>query len=125
MGTIYGLVIGIILDLSIGTKIGIYSIGLGLIGFVTTIFDKNFSKDSRMTIMVMVIGATVTFEVLAWLLNYIFVSTNIELLNFIKILVIEIIFNLILTIILYPLIQKAGYYIENEYKANTILTRYF
>ncbi len=125
MGTIYGLIIGILLDLSIGTKIGIYSIGLGLIGFVAAIFDKNFSKDSRMTIMVMVVGATVTFEVLVWLLNYIFVSTNVEILNFIKILAIEVIFNLILTIILYPLIQKSGYYIENEYKESSILTRYF
>ncbi len=125
MGTIYGLVVGIILDLMIGNQVGIYSIGLGLIGFVATYFNKNFSKDSRATIMVMVVGATLTFEVLTWLLNYIFVSSHIELLNFIKILVIETIFNLILTIILYPLIQKTGYYIENEYKANTILTRYF
>ncbi len=125
MGTIYGLVVGIILDLMIGNQVGIYSIGLGLIGFVATYFNKNFSKDSRATIMVMVVGATLTFEVLTWLLNYIFVSSNIELLNFVKILVIETIFNLILTIILYPLIQKTGYYIENEYKANTILTRYF
>ena len=32
---------------------------------------------------------------------------------------------LIITIILYPLIQKFGYAIEEEYKGNKILTRYF
>ena len=32
---------------------------------------------------------------------------------------------LIIVIILYPLIQKFGYSIENEYKGNKILTRYF
>ncbi len=125
MGGMYGLVVGLFLDFIIGSKIGIYSVGLGLIGFLSAIFDKNFSKDSRMTIMLMVVVATAIFEVLSYLLNYIFVSIHVEILNFIKILAIEIIFNLILTIILYPLIQKFGYYIENEYKGNKILTRYF
>lgn len=125
MGLIYGLIIGFILDFVIGTKIGIYAIGLGLIGFLAAIFDKNFSKDSRMTIMFMVLGATIIFEVLSYILNYIFVSTNIEIMNFIIILLIEVIYNLILTIIIYPLIQRFGYYIENEYKGNKILTRYF
>ena len=125
MGSIYGLVVGIFLDMILGSKIGICSIGLGLIGFLAAVFDKNFSKDSRMTIMVMVVVATAIFEIIVYLLNYIFVAINIEIINFIKILAIEVIFNLILTIILYPLIQKCGYYIENEYKENKILTRYF
>jgi len=125
MGAIYGLVVGNLIDLIIGTKVGIYSIGLGLIGFLAGVFDKNFSKDSRMTIMVMGVVATAAFEVLVFLLNYVFLATNIEIVNFVKILVIEVIYNLILTIILYPLIQKFGYYIENEYKGNKILTRYF
>lgn len=125
MGTIYGLVIGLVLDLVIGRKVGINSIGLGLIGFLATVFDKNFSKDSRMTIMVMVVVATIIFEVISYLLNYIFVAMNIEMLNFIKILVIEIIYNLMIVIILYPLMQKFGYYMENEYKGNKILTKYF
>lgn len=125
MGTIYGLIIGLILDSIIGTKIGIYSICLGLIGFLSAVFDKNFSKDSRMTIIVMVIVATAIFESLNYLLHYILININIEILNFIKILAIEILYNIILTIIIYPLIQKFGYYMENEYKGNKILTRYF
>lgn len=125
MGTIYGLVIGLLLDLLIGAKVGINSVCLGIIGFLATIFDKNFSKDSRMTIMVMTVASTVVFEVLSYILNYLFVSVYVELLNFIRILAIEVIYNLILTIVLYPLIQKFGYYIENEYKGNKILTKYF
>lgn len=125
MGTIYGIATGLILDLVIGTKVGIYAISLGLIGFLAAVFDKNFSKDSRMTIMLMVLGSTIIFEVLNYLLDYIFLSTNVEILNFIKILIIEVIFNILLTIVIYPLLQKAGYYIENEYKQNKILTRYF
>lgn len=125
MGTIYGIVIGLLLDLILGTKIGINMVGLGLIGFLATLFDKNFSKDSRMTIMVMVVVATIIFEVISYLIRYVWVAINLEIINFIKILVIEIIYNVIITIIIYPLIQKFGYIIENEYKGNKILTRYF
>lgn len=125
MGTIYGIFIGLLLDLILGMKIGINAITLGLIGFLAGVFDKNFSKDSRMTIMVMVFASTLIVEILNYLLKYIFLSINIEIGNFVVILAIEIIYNLLLTIILYPLIQKSGYYIENEYKGNKILTRYF
>lgn len=125
IGTIYGITIGLVIDFLIGTKIGIYAIGLGLIGFLAGVFDKNFSKDSRITIIFMVIGATIIFEVLSYILNYMISGINVEILNFIIILIIEIVYNMILTIILYPLIQKYGYYIEDEYKGNRILTRYF
>lgn len=125
MGTIYGIVIGLFLDLILGMRIGINAVTLGLIGFLAGVFDKNFSKDSRMTIMVMVFGSTLIVEILNYLLRYILLSINVEIGNFVIILAIEIIYNLLLTIILYPLIQKGGYYIENEYKGNKILTRYF
>ena len=125
LGTIYGIATGLFLDLLLGQQIGINAVTLGLIGFLAGVFDKNFSKDSRMTIMLMVFGSTLLLESLNYLLDYMFLGINVEIINFIIILAIEIIYNLILTIILYPLIQKAGYYIENEYKGNTILTRYF
>lgn len=125
MGTAYGVIVGLFLDLVIGRNVGINAVSLGLIGFLAAVFDKNFSKDSRMTIMLMVLVATIVTESLNYLLNYIFLNINVEILNFIKILSIETVYNLILTIIIYQLMQKAGYYIENEYKGNKILTRYF
>ncbi len=125
MGTVYGLVIGFVIDLVIGQRLGINMVSLGLIGLLSAVFDKNFSKDSRMTIMVMTVVATAIFEILSYILNYVILATNIEILNFIKILAIEIIFNLLLTIILYPLMRKFGYIIENEYKGNKIMTQYF
>ena len=125
LGTIYGVVLGLILDFLLGKQIGINAVTLGIVGFLAGVFDKNFSKDSRMTIMLMVLGSTFLLEVLNYLLSYMFSGINIEIIRFSIILTIEIIYNLLLTIILYPIIQKAGYYIENEYKGNKILTRYF
>ena len=125
VGTIYGVAVGLMLDLLLGAQVGINAVTLGLVGFLAGVFDKNFSKDSRMTIMLMVFGSTFLVEVLNYLLDYMFLTINVEIVSFLIILAIEIVYNLILTIILYPLIQKAGYYIENEYKGNKILTRYF
>lgn len=125
IGITYGIVFGLLLDLLVGRRIGITSIGLGIIGFIATKLDKNFSKDNRITLMLMVTCMTVVFEIIIYVLNYMVLSINIEVLNFIQILLIEIIYNTIITIILYPLIQFTGYDIENEFKGNRILTRYF
>ena len=125
MGVIYGAILGIFLDLIFNEKVGQNLFGLVLIGIVATLFDKNFSKDSRITIMFMVLGTTMLFEVLSYFIRYIIYSINVDIINFVKILIIETIYNILITIIIYPLIQKFGYYIENEYKGNRILTRYF
>ena len=125
MGIVYGTIWGIILDLLFEQTICINLIGLVLVGVIAIVFDKNFSKDSRITIMFMVFGTTIVFEVLSYFINYVMYSINIEILKFIEILIIEVIYNIIITIIIYPLIQRFGYYIENEYKGNKILTRYF
>ncbi len=125
MGIIYGVMIGIILDYLFKDKIGINMIGLFLVGLLSIIFNKNFSKDSRITIMLMVSGLTILFEVVSYIISYFLFSMNLEIISFIKILLIEVFYNVIITIIIYPLIQKFGYYIENEYKGNRVLTRYF
>jgi len=125
MGTIYGSIVGIFLDLLFGEIVGVNLFGFALIGIIAALFDKNFSKDSRITIMFMVFGSTVIFEVITFFINYVLYSINVELFNFLIILIIEIVYNILITIIIYPLIQKFGYYIENEYKGNKILTRYF
>jgi len=125
MGITYGIVFGIILDLTIGRKVGITAISLGTIGLASAIFDNNFSKDSRITIMIMVFIATVFFEVINYFLNFIILNINIEIISFIKILIIEAIYNMIITIIIYPLIIKTGYNIEDKFKENKMLTRYF
>ena len=75
--------------------------------------------------MLMVSGLTIIYEVIVYFANYFVFSTSIEMWSFIRILIIEVIFNLFITIIIYPLFQKFGYYIENEFKGNRILTRYF
>lgn len=98
---------------------------LGIVGFIGGYLDKSFSKDSRITMILMVIFSTLVFEFGKYGINIIINNVPIYLLSFVTLLIIEIIYNIILTTILYPLIKKAGYYMENVFKTKNILTRYF
>ncbi len=124
-GIIYGIIYGIFIDIWIGKKMGITSIALAVIGLLGGIFDKNFSKDSRITVMFMGAICTVIYEVIVYIIQYLVIGINIEIIEFIKILLIEVLYNLLLIVILYPLMKTTGYEIENEIKGDKILTRYF
>lgn len=125
LGIILGIIFGFYIDVIIGRQIGISGIMLGIVGGIGELLDKNFSKESRVTIMLMIASCTAIYEIGCYLFNVITLEMNLEIIAFIKILLVEIIYNLIITIIIYPLIQKAGHALEDTFKTKKILTRYF
>lgn len=125
IGISCGFLCGLFLDIVLGKNLGTYTIMFTIISALGVYFDKNFSKDSRITIMIMVASATLLFELGSYLLNVFILNVDIEILPFIKILLIEIIYNAIITIILYPIFQAIGYKIEDTFKGQKILTKYF
>ena len=125
MGVIYGITYGIFLDIWIGKSLGLTSIALALIGLISGMFDKTLSKDNRMTVLLMGIVCTIIYEIVLYFLQYMAFKTNVEILTFAKILLVEVVYNMLLIIILYPLMNKTGYEIEDEIKGNRILTKYF
>lgn len=125
LGISLGVFFGLMIDILIGKKIGVSAIMLGGIGILGGYFDKNFSKESKMTIMLMVIGSTILYEIGIYFINAIIFSYSIEISNLIIKALIETIYNAILTIILYPIMQRVGFFIEDTFKENRILTRYF
>lgn len=124
-GSAFGILFGLSLDFFIGKSIGISAIMLGIIGFLGGYLSKNFSKDSRITMMIMILFATLIYEIGTYMFNYFINSVNIELFYFVKVLLIELVFNLLITIVIYPLIIRFGYKIEENFRENKILTRYF
>ena len=125
MGIIYGIIYGIFIDLWIGKNIGITSIALALIGLISGILDKTFSKDNRLIVILMGIICTIIYEVIFYFMQYMVFDINVEILSFINILLVEAVYNVIIVIIIYPLMKMTGYEIENEVKGDKILTRYF
>ena len=125
VGFILGVTFGTILDFLLGQTVGVTAFLLAVIGLVVEYLDRSFSKDSRIMLMMIVIVGTIFFEVGYYIFKILKHGATFEFVPFVKILIIEIIFNLILTIILYPLIQKIGNKLEDIFKRKKILSRYY
>ena len=120
-GITFGIIFGSLLDFFIGKRIGFNGIMLGISGLVGGILNKGFSKESRIIFMLITFGVTILCEIANYTLQIIIINAQPEYSKFMQILIIEAIYNTILTIILYPLIQKTGNIIEyifNEEKTS-------
>lgn len=124
-GLTFGVIFGLLLDIFISKKIGVSAIMLGAIGLLGGVLDKNFSKDSKITIIGMVMISTFLYEFVTYIINSMIFSYIWEPKGFLVKVVVEIIYNGILTIILYPTMQKIGFSIQDMFKENKILTRYY
>ncbi len=125
VGLIFGLLGGLYLDIVLSKIVGISALGFAIIGILGEVFAKNFAKDSRITIMLMVVGSTLIYESITYFANTLIAGNQIEILAFLRIIAIEIIYNTLLTIILYPIIKKLGYKLEETFEDKKVLTRYF
>lgn len=125
IGITSGILMGAYLDIVIEKTMGPSIIMLGVVGVVGGYFDKNFSKESKLTTMLMIIGSTCIYEIGAYIIQIAQLSIYVEVTRFMKILLIEVIYNSTLTIIFYPLMKKLGYKLEDTFKGQEILTRYF
>lgn len=97
----------------------------GLLEFYGAVLDKNFSKDSRITLMFMVFSSTLIFESIFYLLQILLCNMQIEIVSFLKILTVEIIYNLIITIIIYPGFQRFGNYVQSVFTEDKGFIKYF
>lgn len=115
-GFFFGVVFGLLLDFFIGIRVGIYSIALGLVGLISGLLEKSFSKDSKITVIIITLILTAIFETIVYILNIIFVGVpNVDIINFLSIVLVECFYNTILIIILYPLFSKFGSKLEEDF----------
>lgn len=120
-GFIFGIIFGLLIDLFIGVRIGINAISLAIIGLAAEILDKNFSKDNRITVMFLTSILTLLAEIIVYILQVLFCGANMQILEFTKVIVIEIIYNAILIAIIYPGFLSFGSKIENDFTENSFL----
>ena len=69
LGISLGVVFGLVLDFLYGKAIGPSAVMLCAIGYLGAYFDKNFSKENKITIILMVIGSTIVFELGLYFIN--------------------------------------------------------
>ena len=124
-GAILGSILGLYTDFLFSQTIGISLILMGLIGWSGDYIEKKFSKESKLTIVIMSVVVTTIYEILNYIFKIIKLSANIDITQFLYMLIIEIVYNALIVIIFYPLIHKFGTYTENIMKNKEILPKYF
>lgn len=120
-----GIMFGLFLDFFVSKRIGLNAIMLGISGLLGGILDKSFSKESRITFILMTILVTILCEIISYTLQIILLSADSNFINFMKIILIEAIYNAILIIILYPLIQKLGNKTEEIFTETKSFMKYY
>ena len=122
LSILFSIICGIWLDSLYSESIGITSAMLCLIGFMATWFDSLWSKDEKISIVIMVFIATFIFEFGSYFLKSIIFDFEIEIKIFFKILALEELYNVLLTIIFFGLIKKLGYGMERKLKRTNMCT---
>lgn len=74
--------------------------------------------------MLMTAGVTLICETISYIMQIIVFNLSVDIV-FIKIVLIEILYNTMLVIILYPIIKRAGARLERIFTEQKILTRYY
>ncbi|MCI8309842.1 MAG: rod shape-determining protein MreD [Clostridia bacterium] len=118
----YGIVCGIWIDTLYGEVIGITPAMLCLIGFIATWFDTLWSKDEKISIIIMIVLSTLFFEFGSYFIKSIVLEFDLELVTFFKILLWEELYNVLITIIFFSVIKKLGYIMERKLKRNNMYT---
>lgn len=125
VGQIVGFIIGLYTDFLYSNAIGISAILFMLIGYSGEFLQKRFPKNSKITLIIMSSITTGGYELLRVCYRYMFYSSHIAFIQFVTTLSIELLFNAILIIILYPIINKIGIIADDTFNGNDAITKYF
>lgn len=120
LAIIFGIITGLFIDLTYNEIVGITPAMLCLVGFIATWFDSLWSKDEKISIIIMVILSTFIFEFGVYFMKSIILDFEIELGIFFKILFWEELYNILLTIIFFGIIKKLGYMMERKLKRSNM-----
>ena len=75
--------------------------------------------------MLITAGVTLICELTAYIIQIILFKLHIDLIPFIKISIIEALYNVIIIIIIYPIIGKTGEVLKRIFNEKKILTKYY
>lgn len=124
-GIVIGIILGLYIDIVNGRILGLTAIMYVLIAIFSDVMNKNVSSDTKITMIFIIALGTFLYELGYYFLSMWKLSINVEIVQFMKIVWVEVLFNSILTIILYPVIQKVGTLISDIFNKKSFLSTYF
>ena len=75
--------------------------------------------------MLMAAATVFACELISYIYQIILFNLSIEVFTFVKLILIETLFNSMIIIIIYPIIEKSGILLERIYAKDKVLTRYY
>lgn len=108
VGGITGLIYGIIYDICFGRAIGIYTGMYLLVGYLSGRFNKNFSKENKVSMIFLISIVTAIFEGCIYLFCVLFRNYDFELQSMMFIIAKELVYNTILILISYKFLIWFG-----------------
>ena len=108
IGGVTGLVYGVLYDISFGRAIGVYTGLYLLVGYLSGMFNKNFSKDNKVSMIFLISIITAVFESFVYLFCVLFRNYDFELQSMLFIIAKELIYNTILILMLYKFLIWFG-----------------
>lgn len=75
--------------------------------------------------MLMSAVATIIAETVSYILQIVLFKLSLEIGAFMRIILLELLFNTMIIIIIYPIIDKAGTLLEKIFTESKILTKYY
>lgn len=121
VGGVTGAVYGLIYDIAFGRAIGIYTGMYILVGLVSGTLNKNFSKDNKVSMILLISIITAIFEAVLYLFFILFRNYDFELQGFVFITIKEILYNTILILMLYKFLIWFGEMINKSKKSYYLL----
>ncbi|MCL2859940.1 MAG: rod shape-determining protein MreD [Oscillospiraceae bacterium] len=98
-----GIVVGLLIDFIIGNNIGQNAILYGLLGYIISSIRVRISKESRISNILIIFISTLCLETVGYIAQILFAGAIFEISVFIKIVLIEAVYNGIILMIIYPL----------------------
>ena len=115
------IVMGLFLDLTIGQNLGIFAIGLGITALISNILKNRINYINRITVSTIMAILTIVYNIIIYLLNIIIIDINVELIEFIKVAFIEMLYNSLIIILIYPILKKKTEIIQEIFEFKNIL----
>ena len=115
-GMLVGFVSGLLADIQFGDMIGFYALIYLLIGFINGLFQRlYFDEDIKLPLFLISISEFV-YGIIVYFLTYLLRSDFNFLLYLNKIILPELIYTIVITLVLYPLILFINHKLEAEEK---------
>lgn len=119
------IIYGFLVDIRYSNPIGGTVFALIFIIELTVRLNSLLYVNSRLATMIKVFILTIIYEFIKYILRAIILSFDIEIIEFLSIAAIQAIYNMLITMVIYPLFKYGGELASEILNKKNLLTRYF